>query len=96
MDLIGHKGNQIELLIDRHAELCECFSPKSRPSCRGAPVLISPNGGKSTAECLAALVDQALFVYEGSDCGQDPRIFALKIALTDTIVELTGVEGPGS
>jgi hypothetical protein len=88
MSAIGLKGDGLGRLVERHVELCEFFNCKGPPAGREVPILIAPSGGKTTAECLADLVDQALAVYEGWDFSQDPRIFALKIALTDAIVEL--------
>jgi hypothetical protein len=88
MSAIGFRGAGLERLIDRHTELCGLFDGKGPPVCRETPILITPNIGKATAECLADLVDQALEAYGGSGSAQDPRIFALKIALTDAIVEM--------
>jgi hypothetical protein len=88
MSAISVKGDGLGRLVDRHAELCEVFNGNGSPACVEAPVLIAPNGGKTSAECIADLVDQALAVYGGTDFAQDPRIIALKIALTDAIVEL--------
>jgi hypothetical protein len=88
MSDIGYRKDEIELLIDRHAELCEFFDGKNTPLGREVPPLMAPNGGRTTSECLADLVDQALAAYGSADFAQDPRIFALKIALTDAILEL--------
>jgi hypothetical protein len=88
MSEIGMKRTGLGRLIDRHVELCELFNQNGSSICREAPSLIAPNGGKTSAECLADLVDQALVVYGGMDFAQDPRILSLKIALTDAIVEL--------
>jgi hypothetical protein len=88
MSAIGMKRDGLGRLIDRHTELCEFFDEKGSRACDQAPVLIAPNAGKTSAECLADLVGQALAVHEGADFARDPRILALKIALTDAIVEL--------
>jgi hypothetical protein len=89
MSAIGIKGDGLDMLVDRHAELCEFFNGKGSPLRLEAPPLIAPSAGKTLSECLANLVDQALAVYEGADFSNDPRLFALKIALTDAILELT-------
>ena len=47
------------------------------------------DGGKATAERLADLVDRALVAYEGRGFAKDPTLIALKIALTEAIVERT-------
>jgi hypothetical protein len=88
MDATGYRGEGIERLIDSHTELCEFFDGKRAPASRAAPILVAPNSGKASAELLADLVDQALAACGGSDCADDPRLFALKIALTDAIMEL--------
>ena len=88
MSAISVKGNGLGRLVDRHMELCELFNGKGAHACAEPPVLIAPNVGKTSAECIADLVDQALAVNGGADFAQDPRIIALKIALTDAIVEL--------
>jgi hypothetical protein len=87
MSATGFNGNELEQLVDRHIELCELFEGMGASARRQAPALITQSGGKATAECLADLVDQALAAYEGSDFAQDPRILALKIALTEAIIE---------
>jgi hypothetical protein len=88
MGMTGYRGEGIERLIDSHTELCGIFDGKSAAVTRDAPPLITPSLGRDGAECLADLVDQALAAYESADYARDPRIFALKIALTDAILEL--------
>jgi hypothetical protein len=89
MSATAFNGNELERLVDRHIELCELFNGTVAPGRREAPILVTSSGGKAMAECLADLVDQALVVYEGSGFAQDSRIFALKIALTEAIVEMS-------
>jgi hypothetical protein len=89
MDAIRFNEYGLGRLIDSQIELCELFEGARAPGRREAPVLISLSSGKAPAECLADLVDQALAVYEGSGFAQDPRIFALKFALTESIVEMS-------
>jgi len=89
MGAVGDKGSNIERWIERHTELCEFFDGRGASPGRGASLLIAPSHGKTTAECLADLVDQALAVYESADFARDPRVFALKIAVTEAILELT-------
>lgn len=88
MSAMSMRGDGLALLVDRHAELCELFNGKSSPRRMGAPLLITSNEGKPHDECLADLVGHALAAYEGADSSLDPRLFALKIALTDAILEL--------
>jgi hypothetical protein len=86
---IRFQGKELEMLVDRHIELCE-LSENRRVSARTAsPVLFTMNHGKATVECLADLADSALAAYEGRGPTQDPTIFALKIALTEAIMSLT-------
>jgi hypothetical protein len=83
------KSEELDLLVARHIELCELFDEKRPMPRRSPPNLVTMSEGKATVECLADLVDRALLAYEGKDFSQDPTIYALKIALTDTIMSLT-------
>jgi len=78
----------LQRLINRHIELCELFEGGNASERRAAPILVTLSGGRASAECLADLVDRALIAYEGSGFTPDPRITALKFALSEAIVEM--------
>lgn len=88
MSATGFRGDGLGRLVDSHRELCELFEGKGRFAGHEEAILVAFSGGKATAECFADLVDRALAAYEGPGLAQDPRILALKIALTDAIVEM--------
>jgi|GEM_PF-5073984 len=88
MSEIDNRRGAIEQLVDRHAELCQIFEGATSPEGGKEPHLICPSFGRSEDECLADLVDQALEVYQYAGSPRDRRVFALKIALTDAIMEL--------
>jgi hypothetical protein len=82
-------GIGLERLVDSHIELCELFDETKHCARSESPLLITMSGGKDASECLADLVDRALVAYESYGFAQDPTIFALKIALTEAIMEMT-------
>jgi hypothetical protein len=82
-------GNELEMLVDRHIELCELSESRRVGLSAAPPLLFTMNHGKATVECLADLADSALAAYEGRSPTQDPAFFALKIALTEAIMDLT-------
>jgi hypothetical protein len=78
----------IERLVDRHIELCELFDGTRLGGRAAGPLLITTNEGKSVADCLSDLVDRTLAAHEGGLSIRDPGVYALKVAVSQAIVEL--------
>jgi hypothetical protein len=77
-------GDELELLVHRHMELCGLGGESG--SRRAAPRLATSAAGKTEAECLADLAEMALVVYGGGGAGSDAAVASLKWALVEAIV----------